>query len=66
MTELLTMISVYLSQAAMTFPEWRPALLSLDFGFVGLGEFHLRWYALAAAEARLAVEKRAAAVAGGP
>ncbi|WP_291198385.1 prolipoprotein diacylglyceryl transferase [Hyphomonas sp.] len=46
MTELLTMISVYLGQAVMTFPEWRPALLSLDFGFVGLGEFHLRWYAL--------------------
>lgn len=46
MTELLTMMSVYLSQAVMTFPEWRPALLSLDFGFVGLGEFHLRWYAL--------------------
>jgi len=46
MTELLTMMSVYLNQAAMTFPEWRPALLSLDFGFVGLGEFHLRWYAL--------------------
>ena len=46
MTELLTMMGIYLSQAAMTFPEWRPALLSLDFGFVGLGEFHLRWYAL--------------------
>jgi phosphatidylglycerol:prolipoprotein diacylglycerol transferase len=46
MTELLTMMSVYLGQAVMTFPEWRPALLSLDFGFVGLGEFHLRWYAL--------------------
>ncbi|MBA4339610.1 MAG: prolipoprotein diacylglyceryl transferase [Hyphomonas sp.] len=40
------MMSVYLGQAVMTFPEWRPALLSLDFGFVGLGEFHLRWYAL--------------------
>lgn len=46
MTELLTMMGVYLHQAALTFPEWRPALLSIDLGFIGLGEFHLRWYAL--------------------
>ncbi len=46
MTELLTMMSVYLSQTALTFPEWRPALFSIDFGFIGLSEFHLRWYAL--------------------
>ncbi len=46
MTDLLAAISVYLNQAALTFPEWRPALLSIDFGFAGLGEFHLRWYAL--------------------
>ncbi|MEX1250692.1 MAG: prolipoprotein diacylglyceryl transferase [Hyphomonas sp.] len=46
MTELLMMMGVYLNQAAMTFPEWRPAILSIDLGFLGLGEFHLRWYAL--------------------
>lgn len=46
MTELLTMMAAFLHQAVLAFPEWRPALLSLDFGFAGLGEFHLRWYAL--------------------
>jgi phosphatidylglycerol---prolipoprotein diacylglyceryl transferase len=46
MTELLMTLGVYLNQAALEFPNWRPALFSLDFGFIGLGEFHLRWYAL--------------------
>jgi len=46
MTELLTMMGVYLTQAVLTFPEWSPALVSFDLGFIGLGEFHLRWYAL--------------------
>lgn len=46
MTDLLAAFSVYLNQAALTFPEWSPALFSIDFGFAGLGEFHLRWYAL--------------------
>lgn len=30
----------------MNFPGWSPALVSLDLGFIGLGAFHLRWYAL--------------------
>ena len=46
MTDLLASLSVYLVQASLSFPEWSPALLSIDFGFIGLGEFHLRWYAL--------------------
>lgn len=46
MTELFAALSVYLTQAALKFPEWSPALFSIDFGFIGLGEFHLRWYAL--------------------
>lgn len=46
MTDLLASLSVYLVQASLSFPEWSPALFSIDFGFIGLGEFHLRWYAL--------------------
>ena len=46
MTELLAVLSVYLNQAALEFPEWSPALFSIDFSFIGLGEFHLRWYAI--------------------
>jgi phosphatidylglycerol---prolipoprotein diacylglyceryl transferase len=44
MTELLQ--SLVTIGAALSFPEWSPALFSLDLGFIGLGEFHLRWYAL--------------------
>jgi phosphatidylglycerol:prolipoprotein diacylglycerol transferase len=46
MIDLLAALSVYLTQAALKFPEWSPALFSVDFGFIGLGTFHLRWYAL--------------------
>jgi phosphatidylglycerol---prolipoprotein diacylglyceryl transferase len=46
MTELLATLSVYLVQASLEFPEWSPALFSIDFGFIGLPVFHLRWYAL--------------------
>jgi phosphatidylglycerol:prolipoprotein diacylglycerol transferase len=46
MTELLAALSVYLTQAALNFPGWSPALISIDFGFMGLPTFHLRWYAL--------------------
>ncbi len=44
MTELLQSLAIL--GAALSFPEWSPALFSLDLGFIGLGEFHLRWYAL--------------------
>lgn len=46
MTDLLATLSLYLAQTVLSFPEWSPALLSIDFGFIGLGQFHLRWYAL--------------------
>ena len=32
--------------SAMSFPEWSPALFQLDLGFLGLGKFPIRWYAL--------------------
>lgn len=35
-----------LLMSAMSFPEWSPALFELDLGFLGLGKFPIRWYAL--------------------
>ncbi|OZB17075.1 MAG: prolipoprotein diacylglyceryl transferase [Hyphomonas sp. 34-62-18] len=35
-----------MGDTALKFPEWSPALFSIDFSFLGLGTFHLRWYAL--------------------
>ncbi len=35
-----------IAATALTFPEWSPALIEIDLGFLGLGEFPLRWYAL--------------------
>lgn len=32
--------------AAISFPEFSPALIEIDLGFVGLGTFPIRWYAL--------------------
>ncbi|MEM9937846.1 MAG: prolipoprotein diacylglyceryl transferase [Pseudomonadota bacterium] len=32
--------------SAMSFPEWSPALFQIDLGFLGLGKFPIRWYAL--------------------
>ncbi len=34
-------------QAAMSFPEMSPAIFQIDLGFLGLGKFPIRWYALA-------------------
>ncbi len=34
------------AESAMTFPEWSPALFEIDLGFLGLGKFPIRWYAL--------------------
>jgi len=36
-----------LAVTAMSFPEFSPALFELDLGFLGLGKFPIRWYALA-------------------
>ena len=33
--------------AALSFPEFSPALVEIDLGFLGLGSFPIRWYALA-------------------
>ena len=35
------------ANAAMAFPEFSPALIQIDLGFLGLGKFPVRWYALA-------------------
>ena len=35
-----------LGLSALAFPEFSPAIFTLDLGFVGLGEFPIRWYAL--------------------
>jgi phosphatidylglycerol---prolipoprotein diacylglyceryl transferase len=47
MTDLLTLIALPMAAGGLPFPEMSPALVSIDFGFIGLGVFHLRWYALA-------------------
>ena len=36
-----------LAISAMSFPEMSPAILQIDLGFLGLGKFPIRWYALA-------------------
>ncbi|MEQ8299801.1 MAG: prolipoprotein diacylglyceryl transferase [Hyphomonas sp.] len=47
MTDLLSLIALPMAAGGLQFPEMSPALVSIDFGFIGLGTFHLRWYALA-------------------
>lgn len=46
MTELLAALTIFMGDTALKFPEWSRALFSIDFSFLGLGTFHLRWYAL--------------------
>lgn len=46
MTELLAAFMTVTGETGLSFPGWSPALVSLDLGFMGLGTFHLRWYAL--------------------
>ncbi|WP_300396043.1 prolipoprotein diacylglyceryl transferase [Henriciella sp.] len=36
-----------LTTAALSFPEFSPALIEIDLGFLGLPTFPIRWYALA-------------------
>jgi len=36
-----------LAISAMSFPEFSPAIFQIDLGFIGLGKFPIRWYALA-------------------
>ena len=46
MTDLLAALTVMLGETSLKFPDWSPALVSIDLDFIGLGMFHLRWYAL--------------------
>ena len=46
MLDMMSFAATLLPAAALTFPDVSPALVSIDLGFLGLGTFHLRWYAL--------------------
>ena len=46
MLEFLNALALAPIAAGLSFPEFSPALISIDLGFLGLGTFHLRWYAL--------------------
>ncbi|MEM6534322.1 MAG: prolipoprotein diacylglyceryl transferase [Pseudomonadota bacterium] len=46
MEMLASLIQIAAQNAAMSFPEFSPALVEIDLGFLGLGTFPLRWYAL--------------------
>ncbi len=46
MLDTMTLLGGHLAASSLSFPEISPALVSIDFGFIGLGTFHLRWYAL--------------------
>jgi phosphatidylglycerol:prolipoprotein diacylglycerol transferase len=46
MTDLFIALASAAANAPLAFPGWSPALFSIDLGFIGLGTFHLRWYAL--------------------
>lgn len=54
MTDLLAVLVSAIALAVqagtstgLPFPEISPALFTIDFGFLGLGKFPIRWYALA-------------------
>jgi phosphatidylglycerol---prolipoprotein diacylglyceryl transferase len=47
MTDILNLIAMPMVASGLKFPEFSPAIFSIDFSFIGLGTFHLRWYALA-------------------
>ena len=47
MSLFLTVAQETAANAAMAFPEFSPALIQIDLGFLGLGKFPIRWYALA-------------------
>ena len=43
----MSLLAITAQQAAMSFPEISPAIFQIDLGFLGLGKFPIRWYALA-------------------
>lgn len=42
----MSLLAISAQQAAMSFPEMSPAIFQIDLGFLGLGKFPIRWYAL--------------------
>ncbi|MEM7460358.1 MAG: prolipoprotein diacylglyceryl transferase [Pseudomonadota bacterium] len=42
----MSLLAITAQQAAMSFPEMSPAIFQIDLGFLGLGKFPIRWYAL--------------------
>ncbi|MGH1421673.1 MAG: prolipoprotein diacylglyceryl transferase [Hyphomonas sp.] len=46
MSEIFQLSALIAMANGLPFPEFSPALVSIDLGFIGLGKFHLRWYAL--------------------
>jgi phosphatidylglycerol---prolipoprotein diacylglyceryl transferase len=42
----MSLLALTAQQAAMSFPEMSPAIFQIDLGFLGLGKFPIRWYAL--------------------
>ena len=42
----MSLLALTAQQAAMSFPEMSPAIFQIDLGFLGLGKFPVRWYAL--------------------
>ena len=42
----MSLLALTAQQAAMSFPEMSPALFQIDLGFLDLGKFPIRWYAL--------------------
>ena len=43
----MSLLAMTAQQAAISFPEMSPAIFQIDLGFIGLGKFPIRWYALA-------------------
>lgn len=46
MSEIFQLSALMAASNGLPFPEFSPALVTIDFGLLGLGKFHLRWYAL--------------------
>lgn len=42
MLDMMSLAAPILPANALSFPEFSPALVSIDLGFIGLGKFHLR------------------------
>lgn len=47
MPDSLGVLALFSAASGLPFPEISPALFTIDFGFIGMGKFPIRWYALA-------------------